>query len=435
MGRFFLTSRGSLGDVYPFIGLGCELRKRGHEVTLILNEVHRPSVEKTGLGFVPYAPVSAHLEEQEANRHLGKPDAPQHALSYEARLRRWHLPELRATYAALAEQADPRDSVVVARGLTFAGRLAQERLGIPLATVYLSPPESIRLWLGVPLLLNRPPPTRWLYDLLCVPKIDRHHDPQYSFINEFRAELGLAPVKHIQSRWLESPQLALGLWPDWFYPRLGHWSRHMRTPGFVLHETRVDEPLSAELDAFLSAGAPPVVFAPGTFRSSGAEAFFSTSLDICQRLGRRGLFLSESRAQVPASLPESIATFASVPLRKVLQRCAALVHHGGIGTTARALEAGLPQFVVSVFGDQPVNAMRLSQLGVAGTVHERDYRADAVTPMLQRLLTDTRVREACATQARRMAGQDATALACDALEELLASRSRAEPARLRRAAT
>lgn len=434
MGRFFLTSRGSWGDINPFLGLGCELKKRGHEVTLISNEFHRAYAEKLAFDFVPYAPVSAYLEEQEANRGIGRPDAPANSVSPQERLHRWHLPELRATYAALAERADPRDSVIVARSWTLAGRLAQERLGIPLATVYITPPESVRLWIGVPL-LNRPPPSRWIYDKLCVPRIDRFYDQQYSFINEFRAEIGLAPVEHIQSSWLESPQLSLGLWPDWFYPRQAHWSPEMRMPGFVLHETRADEPLAPEVESFLSAGEPPVVFAAGTFRSGGAEEFFSTSLEVCRRLGRRGIFLSESRAQVPASLPESIATFSYVPLHKLLPRSAALVHHGGIGTAARALEAGLPQFLVPLFFDQPINAMRLIKLGVADAVRERDYRVDKVVPMLQKLLTSPRVREACATLARRMAGPDAAGLACDALEGLLADPGRTETAPVRRAAS
>ena len=158
MGRFFLTSRGSWGDINPFLGLGCELKKRGHEVTLISNEFHRSCAEKLGFDFVPYAPVSAYREEQAANHDIG-PDASPQSISHEERLQRWHIPELRATYAALAERADPRDSVIVARSWTLAGRLAQERLGIPMATVYITPPESVRLWIGVPL-LNRPPPSR-----------------------------------------------------------------------------------------------------------------------------------------------------------------------------------------------------------------------------------------------------------------------------------
>lgn len=433
MGRFFLTSRGSWGDINPFLGLGRELEKRGHDVTLISNEFHRSCAEKLGFDFVPYAPVSTYLEEQEANRDLGRPDAP--GISHEERIQRWHIPELRATYAALAERADPRDSVIVARSWTLAGRLAQERLGIPMATVYITPPEAVRLWIGVPLLLNRPPPSRWIYEKLCVPRIDGFYDQQYAFINGFRAEIGLDPIKHIQSIWAESPQLALGLWPDWFYPRQAHWSPGMLSPGFVLHETRADEPLSPEVESFLSAGEPPVVFAAGTFRSRGAEEFFSTSLEICQRLGRRGILLSESRAQVPASLPESIATFSYVPLHKLLPRSAAIVHHGGIGTAARALEAGVPQLIVPLFFDQPINAMRLIKLGVADAVRELDYRTSKVAPMLQKLLSRAKVRETCATLSRRMAGADAAGVACDALERLLASPSRTEPAHLQRAAS
>ncbi|MCY1031455.1 hypothetical protein OV207_08305 [Corallococcus sp. BB11-1] len=436
MGRFFLTSRGSWGDINPFLGLGCELQQRGHEVTLISNEFHRACAERLGFDFVPYATVSKYMEEQEANRDLGRPKAPPQSISHAERLHRWHFPELRATYAALAERADPRDSVVVARSWTLAGRLAQERLGIPLATVYISPPESTRLWVGVPLLLNRPPPSRWIYDKLCAPRIDEHFDQLYAFINTFRAEIGLGPVQHIQSSWFESPQLSLGLWPDWFYPRMAHWSPRMRLPGFVLHETRVDDPLPPDVESFLAAGEPPVVFAAGTFRSGGAEAYFSTSIEICRRLGRRGILLSESRAQVPSVLPDSIATFSYVPMHQLLPRCAALVHHGGIGTAARALQAGLPQFLVTLrFFDQPINAVRLIKLGVADAVHDEDYRADTVAPRLQKLLTHPRVRKACAAQARRMAGPDASGAACDALEELLADRSRSGPVPLQRAAS
>src|SRR5262249_18745934 len=157
-----------------------------------------------------------------------------------------------------------------------------------------------------------------------------------------------------------------------------------------------------QVESFLSAGEPPIVFAAGTFRSGGAEEFFSTSIEVCQRLGRRGIFLSESRAQVPASLPESIATFSYVPLHKLLPRSAAIVHHAGIGPPARALEAGVPQFIVPLFFDQPINAMHLIKLGVADAVRERDYHTHKVAPMLQKLLSNPRVRKACATLAQRM---------------------------------
>jgi len=330
----------------------------------------------------------------------------------------------------LAERADPRDSVIVARSWTMAGRLAQEHLGIPLATVYITPPESMRLWCPHPI-LGEGPPAKWIYDLLYKRMIDKFHDPPHSFINEFRAELGLAPVKHIQSHWLESPQLMLGLWPEWLHPRQTHWSPKMLLTGFVLHETRADEPLPPEVESFLSAGEPPVVFAAGTFRSGGAEDFFAASIEICRRLGRRGVFLSESRRQVPASLPDSIATFPYVPLHALLPRSAALVHHGGIGTTARAIEAGRPQLIVPLFFDQPLNALRMRKHGVASFVRHGGYQPDRVVPMLQRLLEDAQVSAACAALSRRLARVDAAGIACNALEGLLGSSPRTVEARVR----
>ncbi|PTL80749.1 glycosyltransferase [Vitiosangium sp. GDMCC 1.1324] len=416
MGRFFLTSRGSWGDINPFLGLGCELKRRGHEVTLLSNEFHRACAEKLGFEFVPYAPAERYHEEQNANREIGAPGS----FSHEERLERWHYPELRATYAALAERADPRDSVIVARSWTLAGRLAQERLGIPMATVYITPPESVKLWPWLPYLGPRDPKTRWIFERVFSPIIDRIHDPMYTpFLNAFRAELGLAPVKHIQTRWYESQQLALGLWPDWLYPARPHWSPGMRLPGFVFDEVGADEPLSPELESFLSAGDAPVVFLAGTYRSGGAEDFFAASVEVCRRLGRRGIFLSESRKQLPASLPESIATFSYLPLQTLLPRCAAVVHHGGIGTAARGLQAAIPQLIVPVFSDQPLNADRLRELGVADSVQKSEYHADTVTPVLRRLIGDTRVREACEALSRRIHQTDAVGAACTALEGLL----------------
>ncbi|WNG47509.1 glycosyltransferase family 1 protein [Archangium minus] len=431
MGRFFLTSRGSWGDINPILGLGRELKKRGHQVTVILNEYHRSCAEKLGFEFVPYASVARYHEEQNANSDIGGPGS----LSHEERLARWHDPEMRATYAALAERADPRDSVIVARSWTLAGRLAQERLGIPLATVYITPAESVRLEPWLPYLGPKDPKRRWIYERVFTPVIDRIHDPMYGpFLNAFRAELGLAPVKHIQTRWFESPQLALGLWPDWFYPLRDHWSPGMQLPGFVFHETREDEPSPPELESFLSTGEPPVLFLAGSFRSGGAEAFFATSVEVCRRLGRRGIFLSESRKQLPASLPESIATFPYLPLQTLLPRCAAVVHHGGIGTAARGIQAAVPQLIVPVFSDQPFNADRLRQLGVADSVQKHEYTADNVVPVLRRLLGDHQVRVACQALSQRLVQRDAVAEACNALEGLLRD-TRSTPPVLRRAAS
>ena len=106
-----------------------------------------------------------------------------------------------------------------------------------------------------------------------------------------------------------------------------------------------------------------------------AQEFFAESVAACQRLGRRGLLLTRFAEQVPTDLPETIRHLEYVPFSRVLPRAAALVHHGGIGTTAQALAAGIPQLVMPLAHDQPDNAARLERLGVGRTIAPRRYRA------------------------------------------------------------
>ncbi len=96
-----------------------------------------------------------------------------------------------------------------------------------------------------------------------------------------------------------------------------------------------------------------------------------------------------------------VRAFNYVPFSKVLPRAAALVHHGGIGTTAQALAAGVPQLVVPFAHDQPDNAARVRRLGVGDFLLPRRYRVGVVLQSLRRLLASSTVRENC----RRRAGE------------------------------
>ena len=76
------------------------------------------------------------------------------------------------------------------------------------------------------------------------------------------------------------------------------------------------------------------------------------------------MFLTQYPEQLPARLPNGVRHFNYIPFSTVLPRAAAFVHHGGIGTTAQALAAGVPQLVVPLAHDQPDNAVRIRHLGV-----------------------------------------------------------------------
>jgi UDP:flavonoid glycosyltransferase YjiC (YdhE family) len=161
----------------------------------------------------------------------------------------------------------------------------------------------------------------------------------------------------------EVADLSITLFPAWFGQSQPDWPRPLLSGQFQLYDPNADAVLPVELQAFLAQGGPPIVFTPGTGNRQAA-AYFSDALEAVQKLGRRAIFLTSHREQVPAELPPTVLWQAYLPFRLLLPHAAALVHHGGIGTTAEALRAGVPQLVVPLGFDQFDNGDRVRALGV-----------------------------------------------------------------------
>jgi UDP:flavonoid glycosyltransferase YjiC (YdhE family) len=116
-------------------------------------------------------------------------------------------------------------------------------------------------------------------------------------------------------------------------------------------------------------------------------------------------------------LPEGVRSCAYIPFSQLLPRAAALVHHGGIGTTAQALAAGIPQLVMPMSHDQADNAARIERLGVGRSLVPRRFQAPAVARLLDELLNSTAVATCCREVAQKFHGVDPIADACRLIEE------------------
>jgi UDP:flavonoid glycosyltransferase YjiC (YdhE family) len=409
-----LIPMGSAGDVYPLVDLGAALRGRGHRVEVIANGYYQAAVERAGLPFVELGTYD------DLRPGLESPDL-WHRQKGLLVLARAILPLMRRLYDAIASRYVPGETVVVASSLAFAARVAQDKLGAPLVTVHLQPtafrsayetPAFLpwlfsRDWLRVPAkrLLD------WLLDVLL---LDRAFGRD---INALRAELALPPVRRPLYRWWHSPQCVLGLFPDWFAAPQPDWPPHVRLTGFPLYDDPGQQGLPKEAEGYLAGGAPPIVFTPGSAMRHG-QRFFAESVAACRSLGRRGLLLTRFPEQVPADLPEGTRHFDYLPLSQVLPRAAALVCHGGIGTVAQALAAGVPQLLMSMAFDQFPNAARLERLGVARALPPQDYCAPAVASALSELLGSAEVERQCQAVAKKSRGCNALEEACLVVEEL-----------------
>jgi len=412
--EFLLIPIGSSGDVHPFVAIGLALKRRGHSVTIYTNGHFEPLVRRVGLDFLPLG-TADDFQAAIANPAVWHPVKGFKAVADWAIIR-----PMRQVFEAIRERSTASELVLVAPVMAFGARLAREALGLPLATVNLQPAtfRSVHQSPAMPGLAmpDRLPKTlkRWLYRLGDAVVADPALVPG---LNAYRAELGLPPVRRPMQGWWWSPDLVLNLFPAWYAPPQPDWPTQAVMTGFPLYDEGDAGPLPAEVAAFLDAGEPPVAFTLGSAMKHG-HAFFAAAVEACRRLGRRGILLTGYPEQLPAGLPEGVRHFAYVPFGRLLPRVAALVHHGGIGTTAQALAAGVPQLIMPMAHDQPDNAARVCRLGVGRSIPRGSFRGPAVARTLGALLGSTEVHARCREVAGRFAGVDPIDEACRALEGL-----------------
>jgi rhamnosyltransferase subunit B len=309
------------------------------------------------------------------------------------------LPIIEPVYEIIS-RFDPSKTILVAQGQVFGAHIAHEKLGFPFITIHLQP-AAFRSAHEFPLLPAWMPPLlkHGVFNLLDAFVLDKVFAPE---INRFRQSLRLPPVKRIFDKWTHSPQKNLGLFPDWFAPPQPDWLPQTQLTGFVYYDKPSGhESHSERLENFLDAGSAPIVFTAGTAMKH-ANQFFADCIKACQMLGRRGILLTQHPEQLPHELSPAIQHFAYLPFSTLLPHAAALVHHGGIGTVAQAIAAGIPQVIRPMTHDQPDNAARVKALGIGATLGPKKFNAAALAEKLNTVMTSQPVLERCKSFSRKI---------------------------------
>lgn len=402
-----LVSTGTAGNMLPFIGLGIALRARGHDVTVIGSGAGMETAGQEGLGCVDLDGPEAQLAVPVADAvAAGK------AVSFGA-LVPHALRHMRRVYQLIAQRYVRGETIVVAQGWLFGARIAQEKLGVPLATVYLQPAlfGSAQDTPGLPAWTPR-----WVPRLMNK-FVERSVDWALArAIDAFRAELGLKPGCRPVLRWWRSPELVVGFFPKWYSAPQADWPEHTVLGDFPLYDIP-GATVPPDLEGYLVSGEAPLVFSQAWLVKE-AKDYFATSVQVAQHLGRRAVLLTAHPQQLPQSLPPGVRYFGIVPLSKLLPRAAAFVHHGGMGSIGQALAAGVPQLTVPRILDQFDNSRRLLRLGVSANLRSTAYRTAAVTGLLRELIESPKVAERCRSFAARLQQDKPFEKVCLALERL-----------------
>jgi UDP:flavonoid glycosyltransferase YjiC (YdhE family) len=230
-----------------------------------------------------------------------------------------------------------------------------------------------------------------------------------------RKKLGLGPLRRF-FRWWLSPDLVIGMFPDWYGQPQADWPPQMRLASFPLYDGIAAASLDPAVQQFCEAGEPPIAFTFGTGMMHASKAYRAAA-DACALLDARGIFLTKYPEQLPNPLSPSLRHVPFAPFAQLFPRCAAVVHHGGIGTAAQAIRAGVPQLVVPHAWDQFDNAVRLKELGAGDWIKPRHRTAERIAKALRELLRPD-VRVQCQALGRRLEDKRGLEVAGDRIEQL-----------------
>jgi len=372
--RILLSTIGSRGDVQPLVALGLQLKTQGQDVQLCTPPDFRDWIESLGLPVTPIGPeVRSTAKARPAATSLPTPEQ-----------RRQMMEATVATqFETIGAAARNCDVIVGATALQLAAPSIAEKLSIPYffaayCPVVLPSPHHAPPVLAM--LGDKPAPVMADYGPLWAQDAQRWNDQWSAMLNSQRAKIGLPPVDDVRSYiltkqpWLAADQ-TLGPWPD------PHDQAVFQTGAWLLPDER---PLSAELEAFLDAGDPPIYFGFSSLRAP--ENFSRVMIETARALGRRAII---SRGWADLSLidnePDCLA-IGEANLQALFKRVAAVVNHGGAGTITLAAQAGAPQVVIPQHYDQPYWAQRVQQLGI-GTAHTSSTpTVDSLTNALEHAL-------------------------------------------------
>lgn len=407
-----LITFGSAGDVHPFVGLGTGLKERGHRVTVVTNEFFEPVVREAGLEFSPLGTREAYLS------LVSNPDIWHPLKGFKILLKDAFLPLARPVYDLLSG-LNPRETVVVSSFYSFGARVAYEKLKFPFVSVHLQPAcftSAHKPAAGMPMPAWLPVwSKRMILNTLEKVFIDPMVAPT---INPLLAELGLPKAQRFLSTWVHSPQKVIGLFPEWFASPQPDWPPQTELAGFYSYDRKGQKTVAKETERFLDVGEPPIIFTHGT-ANTHSNQFFKESIAAAGLLGRRALLLTSHRNVLPAQLPDGVAHCDYLPFSTVLPRAAAIVHHGGIGTAAQAMAAGVPQLVVPMAFDQPDNAARLERLGVGTFLCPAKYRSNRAAQKLEQLLGNRQVKDNCSAISAKIDFRRALDAVCAAIEKVV----------------
>ena len=422
MAHITLITAGSRGDVQPYIALALGLTAAGHTPRLATHALYADWVRGHGLDFYPIEGDPLAMAQGQSGREWM--ETGRRGFGLLGGFREFMAPLLgQATQDLLAACADA-DLILFAGTTFFAAYSVAEKLNLPFVQAYLQPVNPTREF---PSLVY---PTRFRGGALF--NYATHAVGGQLFWQMMRPVLNRIRREQLGLRSLSVPgpfiammrrrlPVILGYSPT-VLPKPRDWNEAQIVTGFWFMPDQTYEP-PGELARFLAGGPPPVYVGFGSMTGNDPARLTDITLEALRLSGRRGVLLSGWAGLAEGDLSDSILRLDAVPHDWLFPRMAAVVHHGGIGTTHTGLRAGVPNVIVPFFGDQPFWGDRVHALGAGPRpVLQSDLTAEHLAEAIGAATSDGTMRARAAEVGRQIQAEDGVGEAVQIVNRYLAQR-------------
>jgi UDP:flavonoid glycosyltransferase YjiC (YdhE family) len=417
--RIAIMAPGSRGDVEPYIALGKGLQGAGHVVRLVTHENFQDLVNAHGVELWPIEGSVQDVVESTEMRALLERGSFVSILSQMAK---------EAQRAALAgangglAACSGMDLVIAGIGGLFIGIALAEKLRLPLLQAYYIPFTPTRAFPSFVL----PKLPSWFAGVLNPMSYQVARQMMWQGFRSAdkvarRKALGILPAPFwgpFDADCLQRRPILYGYSPA-VIPKPPDWDSSTHVTGYWFLDPAEDWSPPTALVEFLEAGPPPVFVGFGSMSSRRPEETAGLVLRALAQAGQRAIILAGWSGLHMPHFPDTVFVIDSVPYSWLFPRVAAVVHHGGAGTTSAGLRAGVPSIVIPFFGDQPFWGRRVADLGVGpAPIPRRKLTAERLGRAIQGAVTDQTMRQRAADLGSAIQAEDGVAHAVGVVQQI-----------------
>jgi sterol 3beta-glucosyltransferase len=392
MMKIIIFAAGSQGDIQPCIALGRGLQQAGYQVCLAAPEDFADLIQKHDVDFYPLRGDVQKIMASDTGRKFMETGGANPIKSIRA-MRTMIAPVMIRMIEDAYAACHDADALICLGVFSPIGQSIAEAVNIPNINLEPTPLLPTRLFPAPswPIQRNLGGLHNYLSGIAMLQVIWQWYRP---FVHDFRQRLGLPACSAARFyRALRSTPM-LGAYSPSIIPHPADWPASIHVTGYFFLDNQANWQPSPELKAFLEAGSPPVYVGFGSMAGRNPEKLAKLIFDALAKSGQRGLLLTGWGGLRAELAPDNVFVLDSAPHSWLFPRMAAVVHHGGAGTAAEGLRAGVPSVIVPFAFDQFFWGARIKELGLGpDPISQKNLTTDRLANAIRIAATDSKIRQ------------------------------------------